>query len=158
MTMLSMRRPRRTTAAPDEAPDAPEERALQEAIRAKLSVLLQAPLTPRSLLQIEATARLGRELVAVGLDAEALASTPFGNGGGYYLEDTDQGNTRAETFAATLLREFVALNKPRETSSDIVAAIAEAKKQGLDDVAARLQEKLDLPLAADAVDVAGVAL
>lgn len=131
------------------------------ALTAKLTALLRGPLTPRTLLEMEKTARLGRELLVVGKNPEALSKKPglgvisyVGNPMYESALDSDGTLTPAppmETFGANALREIMAalpalMPKPAApippSMTELIMGIAYAKKQGLDELAKQLEDKL----------------
>jgi hypothetical protein len=129
-----------------------EDQAVTAALRAKLTAIVALPLTSRSLLMLEQTSRLARELICVGKDAKSLnRKMPYYNGG-YSLAEEEMNYPgeplapapKAETFGAQLVREMVAMKNsaPPMTTMEMIGAIALAKEKGLIDIATRLEEKL----------------
>lgn len=128
-----------------------EDKAVSEALRIKLTALVAQPMTSRTLLMLEQTARIARELICVGKDAKSLNRKSSYYGGGYTMADEIDypGEAlapapKAETFGATLIREFVAAKNtaPPMTPMEMIGAIALAKEKGLNDIAVKLEEKL----------------
>jgi hypothetical protein len=139
----------------------PPDPAFVEALKTRLQTILDRPVTPRSLLELEQTSRLSREMLVVGRAPEALRRPGFG--GGYVMPNTvdmiDFGedslgdtngvtmkpNERPETFAATLAREVMALRGAVDGSmapARIVEAIVVARQQGAHDLAEQLMKQL----------------
>lgn len=137
--------------------------ALKSALQAQLGAIAQRPVTPRNLLELEKTARLGRELLAVGKDPRSthrrrqqysLGTYEYDGEDGEGGEDTVLANpgmptNKAETFGATIVREAVsaisgllAPRAPEPTLSELIAAIALADHKKLPDVAQALREQL----------------
>jgi hypothetical protein len=127
-----------------------EDKALAESLRVKLTALVSQPMTSRTLLMLEQTARIARELICIGKDAKSLnRKTPYYAGSYPMLDEIDSGEPlapapKAETFGATLIREFVAAKNtaPPMTPMEMIGAIALAKEKGLTEIAVKLEEKL----------------
>lgn len=142
---------------------------LAESLRVKLRTLVDhKPLTPRVLLEMEQTARLARELLAVGKNPEAKPkrsnglpsflgsyNTGVGSGGADPYDTDDGGVTTSappiETFGATAMRELVAaipalMPKPpapeAPSLTSQVMAIAYARDKGLHELADQLENKM----------------
>jgi len=127
-----------------------EDKAVSEALRIKITALVALPMTSRTLLMLEQTARIARELICVGKDAKSLdRKTPY-YGGNYSMLESDYPgeplapSSKAETFGAQLVREFVAAKNtaPPMTPMEMIGAIALAKEKGLTEIALKLEEKL----------------
>jgi len=150
-------------AEPIEAPKYAEPpSALMEALRAQLRTILDKPLTPRSLLEMEQTARLSRELLIVGKMPEAKRTGyPGSIMSPMFLGDTASyessaapyvSSPQSETFGVSMIRELVAklpeLMKPkevvyRESAASLIDAITAARDAKMDDVVQKLKAKLD---------------
>lgn len=144
----------------EQASPSPLDTALAEALRAKMRAILDRDEFNAAMLgELEKTARLARELLIVGRDPKALPrvgglSTLLN--GGDYMSDSGSAmaaSSPAETFGATLIREFVpaitALVAPKPerepsppTLFDMVTAAAYAKEKGLEEMAATLDQQL----------------
>lgn len=143
---------RSTVATADATPVATSP--LLDALRAEITELLAKPVSARSMLEIEKTASIGRQLVALkrlpqGLDQPvaqydedgemlSISSSP-----GVYM--SNPGNS--ETFGSQFIREAVAslpllMQKQAETPANLIAALIEARRAGLDDIAMALEAKL----------------
>lgn len=142
---------------------------LMEALRKQLQSILEKPLTPRTLLELEQTARLSRDLLVVGKVPEARGATglglmaspgvfsTYGLGYGAGMGDGPYTSSpQSETFGATMVRELVAalpaLMKPkevvyRESAASLIDAITAAREAKMDDVVEKLKAKLDQLLA-----------
>lgn len=139
--------------------EAPEVESLKAAFKAQLSALIEKPLTARSLLSLEQTARLAREVLAIGKDSRAISrQQPMG-----YMDDSAYGVPvsplspgeliqgpnpyRAETFGATMMRELIAaaqeFRKPKPTALELVIAIDEAHKRNMTEHEQVLRAELD---------------
>jgi len=153
-------------AEPIEAPKYAEPpSALMEALRAQLRSILDKPLTPRSLLEMEQTARLSRELLIVGKMPEAKRTgypgsimSPMLMGGDTASYEQSSASfpyvtsPQSETFGVSMIRELVAklpeLMKPkevvyRESAASLIDAITAARDAKMDDVVQKLKAKLD---------------
>jgi len=147
-------------AEPIEAPKYAEPpTALMEALRAQLRTILDKPLTPRSLLEMEQTARLSRELLIVGKMPEAKRTGyPGSIMSPMFLGDTASyessaapyvSSPQSETFGVSVIRELVTklpeLMKPKEVESaaSLIDAITAAREAKMDDVVQKLKAKLD---------------
>jgi hypothetical protein len=123
--------------------------------RGKKLVKPPPPVTLAMLLEIEQTARLGRELLALGPSAmetrdpscgPVVTGAPVSYGPGY----TNLPFQNSETFGATSIRELMASIKSlrgddKTDKTDpvkLVEAIAVAKERGLDTVATALERRL----------------
>lgn len=152
-----------------DAPRAPEEEPWATAVRAKLRELCEKPLTPGSARRVSDFAKLAAELAGVvkgappmgqkrgggiysvgsagmpvyNYDDELMPITPINVGG---AQSWTGMSSNAETYGATVLRELIAvaakIGRPRSRPADLVRAIVEAKKGGLDDLAAKLEAEL----------------
>ena len=157
-----MRNTKRQRKAPASAAKPPP---MVDAIQAKLIAIASEPVTPASLMRLEQTARLSRELLVVDKQPEALrrrnkiSNISYGSNPGYDAPIYDDNSVSmitpsdsAETFGATIIREAIpaltAMMAPKplpEWPMDpvrAIEAIQKAKKAGLHDVAAQLKEKL----------------
>lgn len=148
------------------APAAPLDAALSEALRAKMRAILDQDVTAQTLVELEKTARLARELLIVGRDPKALNRVGGLNTvmAGEYMsnsEDVMAPSSPAETFGATLIREFVPaitalIARKHEPTPlppsliETVSAIAYAKERGLNDVVFALTVQLDRQMKAQA--------
>lgn len=148
------------------SPSPEQESPLMEALRKQLQTIVEKPLTPRTLVELEQTARLSRELLIVGKMPEARRTgypgasamlTPM------YLGDTATyeaqnplgpyvTSPQSETFGVSVVRELVTklpeLMKakeagPRETAASLIDAITAAREAKMDDVVEKLKAKLD---------------
>lgn len=141
----------------------PEDNALGEALRAKMRQILERPATVRSLMELEQTSRLAREILIAGMDASSLVHRGHMHGGmamqasnggtpydmalpmGAMLPSLPIGSSYAENFGAQVLRELGVANGSkdgRRSAADLVAAVAEARDRGLHDLAAKLEAEL----------------
>lgn len=150
-------------AEPIEAPKYSEPpRALMEALQAQLRAIVDKPLTPGSLLELEQTARLSRELLVVGKMPAKRPGYPGAIMSPMYLGDTSSYESsgaapyatspQSETFGVSVIREIVTklpeLMKPkevvyRESAASLIDAITAAREAKMDDVVAKLKAKLD---------------
>lgn len=135
---------------------------LAEALRQKLREIIDQPISFRSLLELEETARLGRELLIVGKDPEALRGKRLRSGNVSYvssnslaavsMDGDDDGSlaysSPAETFGATVIREIVGVasalmgSRNEPTPLEIVTAAALAQEKGMTELAQKLTAKL----------------
>ena len=133
---------------------------MKVAMQIHLQALIAKPVTARSLLEIEKTARLAREMLAVVADPRSLRPrrVPYfgGNSLDYEFQDDESGGlvmapsaiNSAETFGAQAIRELIpaltGANKkpPPPPIEEMLLAIATAKEQGLDEIAAELRASL----------------
>lgn len=162
-------------------PDPPHVAALKESLKAHILAILDKPISVRMLTAVENTARISRDLLISMKDPRQLHRRSgggniigYGAGAPYAAyddegvdEDSDNpgyslpggsvglfpGGTRAETFAATLMRELVAMSDRWktstviETASDLVNSISRAKEEQMprdiiDGLEAKLRERL----------------
>lgn len=166
-------------------PDPPHVVAVKESLKNHLLAILEKPISFRMLTALETTARISRDLLITMKDPRQLrrrAGSPVVMGGNYNVpmasyddEESDEGlgyddgvggvipgniamgGMRAETFAATLMRELVAMGDrwrqpaaPVETASDLVMSISRARAEKMpDDIIAGLEAKLRERLALD---------
>lgn len=143
--------------------EAPKADPILDAFALELQRLISeapSPLTPRHLNLIIQTASAARDLLALrnprvrqrcgGTFAGygSSMSGPLPNPIGPYDDDLEprMGPDR-ETFGAKILRELVAVipqvsRTMREDPAQIVKAIAEARANGMDDIATQLEERL----------------
>lgn len=127
---------------------------VSEIVRVGTEVLRSSAGSPRPLVLIERLARLGIDVI--GLSGETVSracsnmSFNYGSqmspGYGIPVSPTPAAMGPAENFGTTAIRELVSsLGRPRRRdASEIIAAIAAAKKAGLDEIAARLEAELEL--------------
>jgi hypothetical protein len=111
------------------------------------------PNDPRAFLMIEKFASMARDVVAMtgtidaSLGTNPLLGPPSVSNyllPGYSAAAPLAPSPGSETFGATSIREIVSAMS-RKKPEDIVAAIAEAEKNGMFDLAAELREQLGLP-------------
>jgi hypothetical protein len=137
---------------------------LENALQAQLQAIAARPISARTLLELEKTARLGRELLAVAQDPKSVRrhrrltdEDDDGDDGddegvaSLVLNPYNPGN-KAETFGATIVREAMASlssltsvfapRAPEPSLTEIVTAIALAKRQGLTAVVTVLETQL----------------
>jgi hypothetical protein len=145
----------------------PDRAQIFEALRSQLRRLVDAmDVGPRALTQIEQTARLGRELLAVGKDPNSIGAImmasqgyntmqgaeTIGIGDGYAATAT---SAPAETFGTSLIRELVGaigtIMAPRDPSpptayppmlSELVLAIDVARAKGMTELVEKLEAQL----------------
>jgi hypothetical protein len=149
----------RTESLPADAPSGAPP--LESALRAQLQAIAARPISARTLLELEKTARLGRELLAVAQDPKSVRrhrrltdEDDDGDDEGVaslVLNPYNPGN-KAETFGATIVREAMASlssltsvfapRAPEPSLTEIVTAIALAKRQGLTAVVTVLETQL----------------
>jgi hypothetical protein len=128
------------------------DKELHSAIQNKLRNLISKPISPRSLMEIEKTARLAREFLAIGKDPASVMRSKL-----CYSPDMDDYESsgdvsynapifkgqNSETFGATVIRELLSMKGKDESSpTEIIKAIALAKKKKLPELAAKLEEQL----------------
>jgi hypothetical protein len=134
------------------------QEALAAALQGKLRALVESPLTPKTLHEIEQTAALAKQLLAIGKPGASLGRRhvlPF-NQGLIAAEDIDDpdgaplvSSPRAETFGATVIREAVSayaeiMSRPRPAPAhELILAIQYAKGHEMHDLAKRLETKLE---------------
>ena len=126
--------------------------ALGDALCGKLRELAAAPPTPRSLMQLEQTARLAREILVAATDPFALRSawppgvfgtiaTPIQTSGldlPLPSSSTLAPSSYLENFGADALRQLVG----KQSMAEKVAAIALAREKGLHELADKLERSL----------------
>jgi len=146
------------------------------ALKARLLTLLEGDgLTPRTLLEIERTAKHGFQLLQLGSPHPRLVDAPYYSGGemgvtsgeGVLMQSPNPFNN--ETFGAKIIREILdavrTMNQPRQepTLADQILAINIAKDRGLTAVAEKLERRMlgelsdapeELPEAKPAAEVA----
>ena len=132
--------------------------ALVEGVRAELKRLIEEPDLDKNLLSIEQIVHRTRELF-VAFKAPAarprrnakmyLSSPGYDSDDGEAMMSDPYGNLapNPETFGAKTLREIMALvpsllQAQRETPQALVNAIADARRAGLADVSAELEQRL----------------
>lgn len=145
--------------------------AFEEALAAKLKGILAKPLGSQVLLELEMSARLGRQFLMLNEGPAAMPRSGFGMGGygGYggglgmdygdplagALVPTIGGPQNAETFGANIIREGIAaisnMNKRPPSLKDILESIKIAKAEGMTEIVAKLQKELDLALSPEGV-------
>lgn len=140
----------------DTEPKTEAERALRDALQGRLREIIAQPLTSRTLVELEQTARHARALLIVSRRLENGFGAQMLGGGGFetgeimgdttnYLEALAP-SAPAETFGSAAIREIVGalgkLGDKKETSVDLVAAVAVAREKGLTDLANKLEERL----------------
>lgn len=147
------------------------DNALGDALLGKLRELAALRPTVRSLMQLEHTARLAREILVAAVDPFALKRNKFaqiqsgmqlgnvGNVGGldgdmlpYSGGDIESagyingpvGSSYAENFGANVIRELAATKgETAETRAlDLVAAISFCREKGMNDLAGKLEDTL----------------
>ncbi len=155
--MLNLKR-RPLTADYDTEPKTEADKGLQAALQNKLAELVAAPMTARTLIELEQFASRARSLIIVGrapgqqLDNGGGSAftiggiTSYGLGDGYLADDALSPAPASETFGATAIRELVAavgkMNEKKDSPQDTVRAIAAARDANLPELAARLEAKL----------------
>jgi hypothetical protein len=157
----------------------PEEEALEASLHVYLKALSERPVTPRNLVELERASKLARQIL--GLSQGQLTMTGGFEGAGYIMGESLQVGTNvgydapaplaqsspAETFGASIVREFLAslkeIVRPPQPSpapfalntqmsgADLVYAIAMAREKGMTDLEGALIEKL-LAMADTATD------
>ena len=135
---------------------------LHAALQAELMRLIAEPLTAKSLRRIEETAKLARMLLSIGKVPDLPPKHGFIPPGGMALDDgEDDGYVgapgydaplapapKAETFAATLIREAVSvyadmMNRPKPVSPvEAVLAIKYARESGMHKLADKLEGEI----------------
>lgn len=142
---------------------APKGPTFDGVIRARLTFLADQPPTARTLRQIERTAKLGTELLALTSDDTALdmrgrrmesslSGSPDEGYSPYGMGMANPGvmapSPAAETFGSNIMRELItgitALTTAKKPPSavSLVEAIASARRAGLKDVEADLRAQL----------------
>jgi hypothetical protein len=157
----------------------PEEEALEASLHVYLKALSERPVTPRNLVELERASKLARQIL--GLSQGQLTTTGGFEGASYIMGESLQVGTNvgydapvpftqsspAETFGASIVREFLAslkeIVRPPEpppapfalntqmSGADLVYAIAMAREKGMTDLEGALIEKL-LAMADTATD------
>ena len=143
--------------APDKGP------TFDEALRARLRFLADKPPTGRTLFELEQTAALGVQLLALTNDPEALgrsrrrggSSGLVNNPGFTSLTSSEEGpmapSPAAETFASNMIREVISavstMNAPRPPAPpslfELTNGIAEARRSKMPRVEATLLAELE---------------
>jgi hypothetical protein len=155
------------------------DKALGDALCGKLRELAALPPTTRSLMQLEQTARLAREILVAAIDPYAfkghgnmlgmgyngnIVASGFAGAPGYDLPlpssefGTIAPSSHAENFGAAVVRELGAKSGEskddgRMSALELVAAIALAREKGLHDVAAQLEKGLATVMAGGKLEV-----
>lgn len=158
-------------------PPTPQEPKLDIALKEKFRAILEKPLTPRSLLEFEKTARSARELLAVGMDPQAVRNAYYGlspvasilpyegsmvnpiplqSSSNELVPDAPIMSTRSENFGAQIVRELLGMlgnlgkkEPPPKSSFELITAISLAREKGMDDLAKKLEAELLDSLQAD---------
>lgn len=147
--------------------EAPEPEAAT-ALRGTIAKILEKPLTVKDLKKVDKLSKLGIQMLQVLRDDSRElpgdGQDPWGQGvqdGDYEVRGAGVarpvglpafGGGNYETFSNTVLREIVAalpqlLNRQKqESTEDLVSACAMAKENGLPDVAAAIQRKIEAQL------------
>lgn len=135
------------------------DKALEAGLAAKLGELARRDVAPRTLLELEQVARLGRELLAVSASPQAFGpqlglNAPQAYGTMGFAGQYAGVASNPETFGAHAIRELIGkAATPKRDAVELVKAIAEAKERKLEKVAAALEREL-LGLDADALQPA----
>ncbi len=149
--------------------ETPKPDPLLEAFRIELATLCDAPLDAKGIHKILTTAQAAQQVLLLrnprsvrrcGNNFVGPSIGPYGTTFYGAMDPMDDGETSApmpnpiapfqntETFGATMVREIVsALRPPEQSTADLVRALADARKLGMDDVAeklfASLQSRVD---------------
>lgn len=122
---------------------------LRDALHAQLRQLLAGDvLTPRLLQELEQTARLARQILAVGADPLANFPRPLGVEDSIPFSALQALPQTSETFAATVIREAVSaytdFQKQRKAPRlpELTEALATAKAEGMTELAAQLEAEI----------------
>ncbi len=145
----------------DTKPATPAEEAIAAALSARLRELAEKPITARVLIEVEAFARTAREMLiagkAPGQARRSMGYGPMQNYGMLGIGDDSNSVVMApssgqENFGMTAMREGTGMvgqlveiaNRlvERHGEAETVKAIAAARKEGLTDVAAKLEARL----------------
>lgn len=141
-------------------PDTPELHAVEESLQTLLQSMLSGPFTQRTLLRLEKTSRLARELLVACRDPRARRSArSMGSSIGGEEYDGPMaypamapellplpGGMGAETLGVTIMRELITSarewNRPKATVTDLITGISVARASGLPEVVAHLEREL----------------
>ena len=142
--------------------------AFEAALIQKLKAILERPLSSQVLLELEMSARLGRQFLMLSEGPAAMPRQGFGMGGlgGGFIDDLGYGGgagaligppQQAETWGAGVLRELVAkvgdINKRPPALDDLMAALRMAEKDGRTELVEKIKAQIDSQLATSELGV-----